>query len=297
MARTPSYGGPVAATRRRCWRLQDAEIVGDLCEFDLAHGGLVLLVQDEDVSGSPLGRRRLARARVSHPWRYVVLLHDHSACGMLAGPPTTKQGARRGTTDHIEGTSRMPDTLYFRQLAGYFSKRQFQERTWWCWNATTVSVARHYDGASNWTQCQLATDVINSDWGEQRRQPGAVYQCCPSNDAATVNCNLGWWPDQGPLQTVDHLHQRVSSPLSKAQIVDEIAANRPITVDIQWRGGGGHIVNIWGYSYLEDGTLVDLWVHDPWDAANENTKIVPYETFRAAYPGNGWWNVSFTTQP
>jgi hypothetical protein len=63
-------------------------------------------------------------------------------------------------------------------------------------------------------------------------------------------------------------------------------------VNINWTGGGGHIVNIFGYSHA-DGIVTDVWVHDPWDG----TYIISYEELRDEYKTNGSWTASMKSQP
>ncbi|MBB5824968.1 C39 family peptidase [Micromonospora carbonacea] len=181
----------------------------------------------------------------------------------------------------------------YQALSGYVG--QLQQKTNWCWNATTASVAHHYNKMTDWTQCGLATAVLNDKYSEWFRQnPGQPkFDCCGPN-GGPWNCNEGWWPDEGPLQKVGH---KAAGPrlgvLSKQEITQEVANNRPILLNIAWAGGGGHIVNIFGYSQLEDGTVTDVWVHDPWDG----TYIIPYEELRDKYKTNGTWTASMKSQP
>ncbi|MEV4454301.1 C39 family peptidase [Microbispora sp. NPDC049633] len=207
----------------------------------------------------------------------------------------------------------------------YWSWRQYQEKTYWCWNATTVSIANFYANARAWTQCGFATAVLNRK--DSRLAAQQPFQCCPDG-ALRGDCNQGWWPDAGPLQQagvyvpapedVRNYVDWVEAPgwvqvrrfpaLTKNEVKAEIDAGRPIMMNIGWGGNlSGHIVNIWGYSYRpETGELVHVWVHDPWQgthgtyAGQENDPImwVAWETLFGGYPGgpNGTWNRTFKTR-
>ncbi|MFF3867817.1 hypothetical protein [Micromonospora sp. NPDC001898] len=216
-------------------------------------------------------------------------------------------------------------------IGPYSSWIQFQEKTNWCWNATTVSVANYYAAAQRLTQCQLATPVMDrifAAWHAQHPdQP--TYNCCAPG-GGPWECNNGHWPDEAALQVAGHdvpvpagedpnkFSRDTNSitggelkrfrALTKEEVKAEINAGRPIVMNIGWRGGlSGHIVNIWGYSYRADNNeLVHVFVHDPWEDTGglheglEDTPIlwIEWDALFGGYPGglNGTWNRTFKTR-
>ena len=155
---------------------------------------------------------------------------------------------------------------------------QRQEQNMWCWDATSVSVAKFYDPATMWTQCTLANAELNRN------------DCCVAPGAVSP-CNQGRWPDTA-LQRIGHLNERLNNALTTAQLGAEIAKSAPVVVNIAWQGGGGHIVALRGRS-LRDGAE---WVKvaDPWEGNSEI--LVSYDEFRNRYQGTGTWNVSYKTK-
>ena len=153
---------------------------------------------------------------------------------------------------------------------------QHQEQTNWCWDATSVSVAKFYDPATTWTQGGLA----NTTFGRND---------CSVAAGQVSPCNWGQWPD-GPLQTVKHLNQRLNNALTSAQLGAQIAKTAPVVVNIAWAGGGGHIVALRGRSQV--GGVEHVSVGDPWYGDSD----VTYDNFRNTYQGSGAWTVSYQTQ-
>jgi peptidase C39-like protein len=224
------------------------------------------------------------------------------------------------------------ESVLTRFIGEYFAFRiEYQEKTNWCWNATTVSVANYYAGVRGWTQCQLATPVLDRIFAEWHRQhpDEPTYDCC-GDGGGPWECNRGHWPDEASLQVVGHAvpvpadenpnnffrdtntitggEIKRFAALTKEQVRAEIDAERPIVMNIGWGGGlSGHIVNIFGYSYgQQSNELVHVLVHDPWedtrgldeDTAGDPILWVEWETLFGGYPGgaNGTWNRTFRTR-
>ena len=153
---------------------------------------------------------------------------------------------------------------------------QHQEQTYWCWAASTVSVAKYYNSAAPWSQCTLAN-------AEFSRNDACVA-------AGQVSpCNWGNWPDSA-LQRVGNLNQRVNGALTTVQLGAEIAKSAPVALNVSWRGGGGHILALRGRS-LGNG-VEHVSVGDPWYGDSDWT----YDAFRNNYQGAGTWDVSYKTK-
>ncbi|NUP47010.1 MAG: hypothetical protein HOW97_06785 [Catenulispora sp.] len=153
---------------------------------------------------------------------------------------------------------------------------QHQEQTYWCWDASTVSIAHYYDPGSTWTQCSLANAELSRN------------DCCvPAGQVSP--CNQGRWPDTA-LTRIGHLSQRLDAALTPAQLGAQIARSAPVVCNIAWAGGGGHIVALRGRS-LVDG-VDHVSVGDPWYGDSDWS----YSAFVNAYQGNGTWNVSYETK-
>jgi hypothetical protein len=152
---------------------------------------------------------------------------------------------------------------------------QHQEQTMWCWDASTVSIAKYYDAASTWTQCTLANNVLNRK------------DCCVAAGQVSPG-NQGQWPDAA-LQLVKHFNQRQNNALSSVQLGAEMTKSAPVVVNIAWAGGGGHIVALRGRS--TSGGVEHVSVGDPWYGDSD----VTYDAFVNRYQGSGSWTVSYKT--
>jgi len=171
-----------------------------------------------------------------------------------------------------------PNESFFLNMADQYVNftMQHQQQTYWCWDATTVSIAAFYNPASAWTQGTLANTVFGrSDCAV------AAGQVSP--------CNWGQWPD-APLTTVGHFTQKLSNALTLVQLGTQLAKPAPVVCNIAWAGGGGHIVALRGRSVV--GGVDHVSVGDPWYGDSDQT----YSTFLNKYQGSGTWNVSYPTQ-
>jgi hypothetical protein len=152
---------------------------------------------------------------------------------------------------------------------------QHQDETFWCWAATSVSVAHYYENASNWTQCRMVN--------EERR----LTTCC--RDGAAPGCNV---PNvlQSPLERVDVLDRWQRGSVSFDRIREEIDAGRPLAWRIQWPDGTGHFAVIEGYQSSNRRLLA---VEDPWTGSVD----VPFASLQSGrYRGNGKWTHSYFTK-
>jgi hypothetical protein len=182
-------------------------------------------------------------------------------------------------------------------------RMQFQESGDWCWIAVATSINHFYNPASTVTQCALVTPIGHSDHPEN----------CPSNTSAcpspaaiasvpglaailtdpySMNAqNALENPGLGILRGYLNMTGGVGDPLklngnaqgypgqgsvTLDQITSEIAAGRPIAVDIAWKSGSGqHCIAIAGV--LDDMLLIC----DPFYGES----VIQYESFPSSYQG------------
>lgn len=155
---------------------------------------------------------------------------------------------------------------------------QHQEQTNWCAYASTVSVAKYFNSAADWTQCSL----VNTHKGLQT--------CCGAAGSDAATCNQGAWPNE-TLTRVGHYRDRVDAALTVDQVRDALQADNPVVVDTRWAGGGGHALVVRGR--FRNAAGVDyVCVADPWYGDSD----LAYTTFRDAYQNQGTWTYSFRTK-
>ena len=148
----------------------------------------------------------------------------------------------------------------------------------WCWAAVAAGVQQFYEQCSD-DQCKIAGRVTTRKCCPYGRQAGCdTVQKLPGALGAhwAAQCDV-----DDPCKTPDYVKQQID-------------AGRPIAVRIAWSGnGGGHFVAITGY-IDEEGTELKLDISDP-----ETGLQTPwgFSQFKAAYEGNGTWDITFTTKP
>ena len=76
--------------------------------------------------------------------------------------------------------AQLDESVMVKLIGQYAQWRQYQSRTNWCWDATAVSIANFYASNLRFSQCQLATLVLNqiyAAWLAQNpNQP--KFDCC-----------------------------------------------------------------------------------------------------------------------
>ncbi|MGW6567702.1 papain-like cysteine protease family protein [Streptomyces sp. NPDC054975] len=131
---------------------------------------------------------------------------------------------------------------------------QKQVRTQWCWDASGVTIAKHWGyTVSQERFCQLAAQ---GTWVNCNNQPATL------EDMGNGLAKLGLG------NSGRSLYRNASFNESAA----EIAAGRPFAVRFGWRTGGGHMNVIYGY----DSATNMIAVGDPWQTTQTYT----------------WWNYS-----
>jgi Papain-like cysteine protease AvrRpt2 len=143
----------------------------------------------------------------------------------------------------------------------------------WCWAAVSTGIAHYYNSASTVTQCQ----VVNGQLGRS--------DCC--RNPSSSNCNVTGYLDKA-LTWVGHLKSEQGSAATYAATSAAVDSGQPPCIRIQWSGGGGHFIGVYG---IEPTNL--LWVTDP----IYGQSLVSYSTLTGGtYQGNGnWTNTYFTS--
>jgi hypothetical protein len=177
-------------------------------------------------------------------------------------------------------------------------RMQYQETNQWCWIAVATSINHFYNPASTATQCGIMTTVGQNINGFAKNTsacpsatavasvPGlAAILASPYTTAAEYaldNVKLGIpveYIKSGGVGDALNVYGNWNKPglatMSLSQIAGEVAAGRPVCVDIAWNGGGQHCVAIAGE--LDD----QLLICDP--IFGETS--IQYELFPAAYQG------------
>lgn len=125
---------------------------------------------------------------------------------------------------------------------------QTQLQSNWCWCATTVTVSNFYGDAL--AQCAFA----NSHLGRS--------DCCGAGAAGPCNVQSDL---VSPLRLAGHLNTWKASAPTFTDIRTEIDAGRPVTLRIQWSGGGGHFIAATGYLGGSTWVAVDDPINGPSD--------------------------------
>ena len=151
-------------------------------------------------------------------------------------------------------------------------RMQFQESSEWCWITVATSISHFYDRASPWTQCRLMTLIGHSINGFP-----PDTSACPAPEALAAHPDLAMTladpynraaefvldkPAYGidrrylksggitdALKATGNYDSYHGADLPLHSIATEIAAGRPVALDITWlEGGGSHVVAIAGVS-------------------------------------------------
>lgn len=152
-------------------------------------------------------------------------------------------------------------------------QEQPQQQSEWCWSASTVSITRFYDPASTWAQCALVNEQFT------------LTTCC--TNGSSPDCNQPWHADRA-LAATGHL-AGTSGSLSLDDLADQLMGNHPISIAIEWIGGGGHNPVITGFD--RDGGET-IFIQDPIFGPSTQD----YNSFPATYQSGASWSASFLTK-
>jgi hypothetical protein len=153
---------------------------------------------------------------------------------------------------------------------------QHQQQTEWCWSATSVSITLYYSPSSPWTQCSL----VNNKFGQTT--------CCTNGGSSA--CNQPGYPDQA-LTTTGHLASTALGKPTLQTIVNQVESGHPVSINIQWTGGGGHNPATDGYDNRVSATPT-IDIQDPWYGPSTQD----FNSFPASYNGGASWYESYFTK-
>src|ERR1017187_10062469 len=146
-----------------------------------------------------------------------------------------------------------------------------------CWAAVAASIARFYNPLSPWTQCSVASQVLNS------------AECCQSMSSCNRESSL-----ESALQATAHLAAPPIFRLAFQQIKDELDQQHPIGIRIAFSIGVGHFVALSAYDDAVVGQET-VTLSDP--TGLDHTVLYPNLLQPGGYPGGGMWTHSYFTQP
>jgi hypothetical protein len=152
---------------------------------------------------------------------------------------------------------------------------QPQCQTNWCWLACAVSIALFYDKTSDATQCRLANDQLG--------QSNCCSAKCHSLDENTA-CNRSGVVSSA-LDELGHLEDSSPDELDFNAFRAEIDAQRPVSINIELKGGGYHIIVLDGYQLGEQGAPDMVSIKDPFHAPC----MMAFADFPAKYLGGADW--------
>ena len=152
-------------------------------------------------------------------------------------------------------------------------KFQSQKCRKWCWAAVAAMISSFYDGATSFTQCEIASNTLNEP------------RCCTD----CIVCNIEFDLDPA-LCTVNRFKPPVNGILSKTELMDKTDSETPVCVGIRYTDIDGHFVAVKGYDNRMAGKLF-LLISDP----ERGELIMLFEEFRDRFRGKGKWTNSYFT--
>jgi hypothetical protein len=157
-----------------------------------------------------------------------------------------------------------------------------QKQTKWCWAAVGVFVHKLVQSPGNWTQGQLATEVLKKE-GEI---PSGV-DCSQTPHLCNIEARLGT-----ALTVTGNLREiRPDSHLGFAALKSWVDAGLPVAARVCWRGGGAHFIVLDGYlEYLSGAQKVH--VQDSFYGHSYQY----YDDLVANYPPGGNWQDTYTVK-
>jgi hypothetical protein len=152
-----------------------------------------------------------------------------------------------------------------------------QGRLFWCWAATSASIADYYEKGQTWTPCKVANRVLGRT------------DCC---GVGGVNCDKAIEFTKA-LETMGHWEKTGSSGLTLSGIKAQIDQGRPILAGLAGlKGLPGHGVVITGYDNSNP-KKATIEVQDSEDASKT---ICDFDTFPRAYGLGYTWVVTCYTK-
>lgn len=129
-----------------------------------------------------------------------------------------------------------------------FQVQRQGKRTQWCWAAVTATISGYPNPPHNQpiTMCQLASNELG-------------LPCC--NVPVAGGCDVQNTLD-GSLRRIGRLRQPIiHGYLRVGAVAAELSSNLPLPIRVEWKGGGGHFVVIYGIRMIQ--AAVQFAVSDP----------------------------------
>lgn len=167
----------------------------------------------------------------------------------------------------------------------------YQERSNWCWAASSQMILRFYDKHFS-DQCELAETARNANTGYF----GATNCCLQPNgnndNDGVVGCNRSnsMYGTSESMATLLNLHAvpttNVTSSLSYALAKTELDASRPFIIRWGWNSGGGHFLVVKGYADASGAVPDQLSLANP--LFNSGATMMDYSLVVSNPAANGW---------
>jgi hypothetical protein len=148
----------------------------------------------------------------------------------------------------------------------------FQRRSFWCWAAVAMSIARFYRPDSAVTQCWIANTTL-----------GRSDCCFDGVGSCNVQAALS-----DALRAVGHYAGQQEA--DEAEVCRQIDRNRPVGIFIRWSPEDGHFASICGYGETPLG--LEFVVADP---RYGNRAVLASELLGRRYRGAGVWTDLYLT--
>jgi hypothetical protein len=158
---------------------------------------------------------------------------------------------------------------------------QPQQQSCWCWAAVTASTFDFYGGLIS--QCTIVDQFTAHN--------PANSSCCDTPLPGYCD-HAGSAPDA--MKWLGIHAQDINQALNLSQVTGQIDAGRPITLHIDWQGGGAHSIIVSGYVVTNAGNIL-LIVEDPGNGSSQT--LLDINTLTSAYGGNGSWTFTHLSQP
>ena len=120
-----------------------------------------------------------------------------------------------------------------------------QETSVWCWDAASLMVIKYFRPSSTLTQCEIATQ-------------GTPGQTCCTTPTPAPCVHTGW----EMLSANGFTFSTSLTALPFADLVGQIAINKPVMYAVGWTGGGGHMMVADGWFVFANVNFVQ--VNNPW---------------------------------
>jgi hypothetical protein len=157
---------------------------------------------------------------------------------------------------------------------------QQQQEPDWCWDACSVSLEHYFNPASRLTQSAFAVQALG---------------------VPLADCDQPFYL-QDALADLGLLNgATLPGFMSFSQIQQQLDANLPVCLEIEWYGGEGcHYVVITGYGQSPAGKT-QLYISDP-ILPGDNVTVWDYDAFVFTYSpsyttAEGEWTETFLVQP